>query len=279
MGLEATSIQFLESLYSQYRADPASVDHTWRGVFALAQELAGEPGSRADGGAAALLAEVVRQRGHLAAKLDPLGRDMDGDDALAPHLASSAGGQDPPERLAALYRSSFTVETAHIDDPDIRAWVREAFEAERAPLSKKELMEAHEKLVEAEEFEGFLGRKYPTKKRFGAEGAESLFPLMDRLFLAAARSGIEEIVVGPMHRGRTSLMGIIFGTPLPELFARFKGAHPFSPAPPCAADVPYHLGAEAEHDVAGRKLRVTLCPNPSHLEAVDPMVLGRVRAR
>lgn len=102
---------------------------------------------------------------------------------------------------------------------------------------------------------------------------------MDRLFRAAAASGIEEIVVGPMHRGRTSLMGIVFGTPLPELFAKFKGAHPFPVDPPCAADVPYHLGTEAKHEIDGRKLRVTLCPNPSHLEAVDPMVLGRVRAR
>ncbi|HYY84175.1 MAG TPA: 2-oxoglutarate dehydrogenase E1 component, partial [Beijerinckiaceae bacterium] len=280
MGLEATSIQFLESLYQQYRADPASVEHSWRCVFDLARELGNDDaGPAADGGAAALLAEVVRQRGHLAAALDPLGRAPGDAEAFRRCLdAAPAGGSDPG-RLAALYRSSFTVETAHIDDPEMRAWVREAFEADRAPFSREELLRTHAKLVEAEEFEAFLGRKHPTKKRFGAEGAESLFPLMDRLFRAAAHSGVEEIVAGPMHRGRTNLMANVFGKPLPQVFAEFKGAHPFPADPPCAADVPYHLGAEAEHEVEGRRLRVTLCPNPSHLEAVDPMVLGRVRAR
>jgi 2-oxoglutarate dehydrogenase E1 component len=227
----------------------------------------------------ALLAETVRQRGHLGAKLDPLGRSQDDDRAFERNLAIAHEARHAPDSLSSLYRSSLTIETAHIDDPEMRAWAHEAFERERPPLSRAELLKIYDKLVQAEVFEGFLGRKYPTKKRFGAEGAESLFPLMDRLFRAAAISGAEEIVVGPMHRGRTSLMGVIFGLPLPELMAKFKGAHPFPADTRVAADVPYHLGAEAELEFEGRKLRITLCPNPSHLEAVDPMVLGRVRAR
>ncbi|HEY0441131.1 MAG TPA: thiamine pyrophosphate-dependent enzyme, partial [Xanthobacteraceae bacterium] len=281
-GLAGSSIAYLEDLYRRYQTDPASVEASWRCAFDLARALSEPEGLRREGNgvgaSAAALVELVRQRGHLGARLDPLGRDTGGD-AFERNLAAAVEPRHSAEHLTSLYRSSLTVETAHIDDPEMRAWVRDAFEAERAPLPRGELLRAHQRLVEAAEFEGFLARKHPTKKRFGAEGAESLFPLMDRLFRAAAQSGVDEIVVGPMHRGRTSLMGIIFGTPLPELFAKFKGAHPFPADPPRAADVPYHLGTEAELAIDGRKLRVTLCPNPSHLEAVDPMVLGRVRAR
>ena len=280
-GLAATSVAFLEDLYRRYEADPTSVDESWRRVFDLARALSETSGGHENGAGmpATLLTELVRQRGHLAARLDPLGRETDGAEALERNLAAAAQAPASAESLLSLYRSSLTIETAHIDDADMRAWALAAFEAERSPLSREELLRVHGKLVQAEEFEGFLGRKHPTKKRFGAEGAESLFPLLDRLFRAASATGVEEIVVGPMHRGRTSLMGIIFGTPLPELFAKFNGAHPFPADPPCAADVPYHLGTDTEREADGRKLRVTLCPNPSHLEAVDPMVLGRVRAR
>jgi 2-oxoglutarate dehydrogenase E1 component len=275
-GLTATSLAFLEDVYLRYEADPDSVDRSWRCAFDLARALSQSPGSEQP---ASLFAEVVRQRGHLIARLDPLGLDTGDAEAFERNLAALLEPPHSPERLKSLYQSTFTVETAHIDDATMRGWVRDAFEAERKPLSPDELLRIHEKLVQGEEFEGFLGRKYPTKKRFGAEGAESIFPLMDRLFRAASACGVEEIVVGPMHRGRSSLMGIVFGTPLPELFAKFKGAHPFPADPARAADVPYHLGTEAEFEIEGRRLRVTLCPNPSHLEAVDPMVLGRVRAR
>jgi len=281
-GLIGTSVSFLEDLYRRYEADPMSVDASWRGAFDLARALSQH--DRADGqpnGGAprALLAEIVRQRGHLGARLDPLGLSRDQDNAFERNLASAGEARHAPESLSSLYRSSLTIETAHIDDPEMRVWAHETFERNRAPLSCADLLKTHAKLVQAELFEGFLGRKFPTKKRFGAEGAESLFSLIDRLLYAATLSGVEEVIVGPMHRGRTSLMGIIFGLPLPELMAKFKGAHPFPADAWVAADVPYHLGAEAECAIEGRKLRVTLCPNPSHLEAVDPMVLGRVRAR
>jgi 2-oxoglutarate dehydrogenase E1 component len=282
-GFIGTSVSFLEDLYQRYEADPMSVDASWRGAFDLARALSQHDGGQSQpngaGAPMALLAEIIRQRGHLGAALDPLGRGGEDDQMLERNLAIGHDAERTLAPLSRLYRSSLTIETAHIDDSEMRAWAHAAFERERMPLSRAELLTTYEKLVQAEIFEGFLGRKYPTKKRFGAEGAEALFPLMDRLFRAAALGGVEEVVVGPMHRGRTSLMAIIFGLPLPELMAKFKGAHPFPADARVAADVPYHLGAEAEHEFEGRKLRVTLCPNPSHLEAVDPMVLGRVRAR
>jgi 2-oxoglutarate dehydrogenase E1 component len=282
-GVSATSIAYLENLYRRYEADPSSVDYSWRCAFDLARALSQHPASdqpaNGDGISASVVSEIIRQRGHLGARLDPLGRDARDTEALEQNLAAVSDGVHSPERLRSLYQSNVTVETAHIDDAKMRTWVRDAFEGGGNTLGRDDLLGIHEKLVQAEEFEGFIGRKYPTKKRFGAEGAESIFVLMDRLLRKASANGVDEVVIGPMHRGRTSLMGIIFGTPLPELFAKFKGAHPFPVDPLWTADVPYHLGSEAEYEIEGRKLRVTLCPNPSHLEAVDPMVLGRVRAR
>jgi 2-oxoglutarate dehydrogenase E1 component len=281
-GVFATSVTYLEEIYRRYEANPSSVDDSWRCAFDLARALSQNQVSDRPANVAAtatsLIAEIVRQRGHLGARLDPLGFDGDAK-AFEGNLAVTLESGRSPSDLKRLYQSSLTVETAHIDDAEMRTWIRDAFEVDKVPPARDDLLRIHRRLVQAEELEGFIGRKYPTKKRFGAEGAESVFVLLDRLLRAASANGIDEVIVGPMHRGRTSLMGIIFGTPLPELFAKFKGAHPFPVDPSRAADVPYHLGAEAEHEIEGRKMRVTLCPNPSHLEAVNPMVLGRVRAR
>ncbi len=134
-------------------------------------------------------------------------------------------------------------------------------------------------LIAAEEFDNFLAVKWPTKKRFGGEGADALAPLLHRLIEKAAGAGVTDIVIGPMHRGRLNLMANVFGEPLVELIAKFKGAHPFPGANGLAADVPYHLGFEGKvATAAGPKSRSSVVPNPSHLEAVNPVVLGRVRA-
>lgn len=281
-GLVGTSIEYFEALYRRYEADPMSVEISWRCAFDMAQILAGRDGQKSSNERdrpVSIIAEIIRQRGHLDAKLDPLALRNSGVAALAANLSTSSIADDMSRQLVDQYCGSFTVETAHIDSGEIRAWVQQVFEEQRRPLPAEEKIQAYRKLVQVDEFERFLGKKYPTKKRFGAEGAEAMFPMVDRIFREAAKCGVDEIVVGPMHRGRTSLMGILFGTPLPELFAKFKGAHPFSADAYCAGDVPYHLGAETEILVDGHKIQITLCPNPSHLEAVNPMVAGRVRAR
>ena len=287
-GLAATSIAYLEDLYGRYQTDPASVDHSWRCAFDLARELAGEGKQTGSNGAqlptspeSSLVLEIVRQRGHLGARLDPLGQAWNGADAFDANLAAAGVSEasGAAQALAVLYRSTMTVETAHIDDPVVRSWMVEAFEANRATTSSDDLRRALHRLIEAEEFEAFLARKYPTKKRFGAEGSETLIALSDRLLGAAASHGVADVVVGGMHRGRLNLMANVFNKPLVQLFAEFKGLHPFAADPPRAGDVPYHLGVDHELDIDGHKLHVTFVPNPSHLEAIDPVVLGRVRAR
>jgi 2-oxoglutarate dehydrogenase E1 component len=133
-------------------------------------------------------------------------------------------------------------------------------------------------LVEADEFERFLGRKFPTKKRFGAEGAEAVVPMLRRLLAQAAATGVTHVVIGSMHRGRLNLMATVLGKSTLRMLAEIKGMHPFAADLPRAGDVPYHLGVETTLTFGGRALRVSLLPNPSHLEAIDPVALGRARA-
>ena len=283
-GLSGTSIGYLKDLYRRYEDDPSSVDYSWRCVFDLARELSESDGwpvaGKNDGAAlATMLAELVRQRGHLQAKLDPLGRDTVISATPEIHLRQKPGTVEGAERLAELYGSSITIETAHIDDPVLRNWVTDAFEALPQRVADEDARRALERLIEADEFEAFMSRKHPTKKRFGAEGGEAFVALVDRLLFAASRSGVDEVVVAGMHRGRLNLMANVFGKPLVQLFAELDGVHPFLADPPCVGDVPYHLGFDGQLEVGTRKLRVTVAPHPSHLEAIDPVVIGRVRAR
>ncbi|WP_165694100.1 2-oxoglutarate dehydrogenase E1 component [Teichococcus deserti] len=254
------SYQYLAAQQAAFARDPASVEPGWRVLLQVLEELdAGIPQGVPTGHGAL---EEWRARGHLRAWLDP----------LSPRPAPAA---DPLENC---YTSSLAVETAHIDDAARRAWLVAAVEqgAGLPPLADpRALLGA---LVEAQEFEAFLALKFPTKKRFGAEGAEALLPLLKRLLEQAAAAGVTRAVIGTMHRGRLSIMANLLGRSLARMLAEIKGAHPFPADAPRAGDVPYHLGDDIEISFNGRAIRVTLLANPSHLEAVDPLVLGRARA-
>ncbi|WP_159997602.1 2-oxoglutarate dehydrogenase E1 component [Roseomonas sp. 18066] len=254
--LGSMSYQYLATQQAAYARDPASVEPGWRVLLQVLEEL--EAGVPPGDGAS----EEWRARGHLRAWLDP----------LSPRPAPAI---DPLEHC---YTSSLAVESAHIDDADRRAWLRAAVEQGAGlppPADPCALLEA---LVEAQEFEAFLALKFPTKKRFGAEGAEALLPLLRRLLQQAAAAGVTRAVIGTMHRGRLSIMANLLGRSLARMLAEIKGAHPFPADAPRAGDVPYHLGDDVELSFGGRAIRVTLLANPSHLEAVDPLVLGRARA-
>nr|WP_144019410.1 thiamine pyrophosphate-dependent enzyme [Azospirillum baldaniorum] len=274
--LNAAGAAYLEALQERFREDPASVDVSWRAVFQILDELGAVPAGAPVGGPAGdptvpLRQEAIRQRGHAAAALDPLGR------AAPP--ASSESEDAQTARLRRLYQGTLTLETAHIDDPALRSWLRDAYEGAETVPPAEARRRALALLTAAEEFERLLGVRYPTKKRFGAEGMETLIPLLDRILAAAAAAGVTEVQVGTMHRGRLSLMANALGKPLVELFAGIKGMHPFLADPPVPADVPYHMGVESNLSFGERSLALTLSPNPSHLEAINPVTLGRARAR
>ncbi|RVU21213.1 2-oxoglutarate dehydrogenase E1 component [Methylobacterium oryzihabitans] len=254
--LSSVSYAYLDAMQRAFDADPQSVEPGWRVVFEVLAET-GSPGADLRTGQDALW----RDRGHLQAQLDP----------LAPRTAT----HDP---LQAVYAGTLAIESAHIDDESRRSWLRSAVETGAglpAPETPHRLLAD---LIAAEEFEAFLAKKFPTKKRFGAEGAEAIVPLLRRVLTRAANEGVTRAIIGTMHRGRLSLMHNVLGRPFARLIAEIKGAHPFPADAARPADVPYHLGYETELMLDGRTISVSLLANPSHLEAVDPVVLGRARA-
>ncbi|WP_431280773.1 2-oxoglutarate dehydrogenase E1 component [Humitalea sp. 24SJ18S-53] len=252
--LSGISLQYLDAMQAAFDRDPGSVEPGWRVIFQVLAEM--DARRPADTGA------EWRDRGHLTASLDP----------LAP------GATPPADPIQALYTGTLAVESAHIDDAARSAWLRAAVEQDAGLPAPAAPMAVLAELIEAEEFENFLGRKFPTKKRFGAEGAEALIPLLRRVLANAAAQGVTRAVIGTMHRGRLSIVANVLGRSLARMIGEVKGAHPFPADAPRAGDVPYHLGLEADLILDGHPIRVTLLSNPSHLEAVDPLVLGRARA-
>ncbi|MBV9566992.1 MAG: 2-oxoglutarate dehydrogenase E1 component [Hyphomicrobiales bacterium] len=288
--LAAASADYLEALQALFRKDPNALDPGWRAVFQLLEELSPAP-SLHNHETQSLACAYYRQ-GHLFADLDPLrlmdaasrspnGMPMETQAVGAALLAmeqSSRGIPPDAETLHRLFAGTLAIETAHIDDARLRSWLVEAFERTSEVPSPAARRAALRQMVASEQFEAFLAVKWPTKKRFGGEGAETLAPLMHRLIEKAASAGVTHIVIGPMHRGRLNLMANVYGEPLVELLAKFKGTHPFPGANGLAADVPYHQGFEGKVATGAGEVTITVIPNPSHLEAVNPVVLGRVRA-
>ncbi len=295
--------EYVESLYRQYKAEPASVDERWALVFAGyefasqngAAVAAAEPAPRV-----ADLVEAYRNFGHLIADLDPLGHsprshpflDLEkfgfGADDLARIVSSGAfcGLTEAPlaELLQALretYCGTLGVEVLDIRDKEQRDWLESRMEGarNRPELSAEERVRVLERLIAAETFEQFLHTKYVGQKRFSLEGGEALIPLLDTLVEESGACGVEEIVMGMPHRGRLNVLAHILWKPYEMILAEFEGV--FLPAGIQGdGDVKYHLGYSRDHvSRAGRKIHLSLCSNPSHLEAIDPVVEGIVRAK
>jgi 2-oxoglutarate dehydrogenase E1 component len=168
----------------------------------------------------------------------------------------------------------------HIQELERRNWIQSEIESGRflAPLSSTEKLKIYQELLEAENFERFLQVKYVGTKRFGLEGGEALVPALEESIKQAASFGVEEIVIGMAHRGRLNVLTNVMRKSYTSLFSQFQG----SPAHPeyvqGSGDVKYHLGASADRQINGKKIHLSLTPNPSHLEAVNPVVVGKVRA-
>src|SRR5687768_17221586 len=183
--------------------------------------------------------------------------------------------------LQRAYCGKVGIEYRHIQSKEEKLWIREQIRRQFVnpePISveiKKQLLW---KLISAEQFERFLHTKYLGQKRFSLEGCETIIPLLDQLIEGGAIRGVEDITLGMAHRGRLNVLANVIGKFCERIFASFEGSvHPSFPAD--EGDVKYHQGAVGERETAGRKVQLTLSPNPSHLEAVDPIVEGMVRAR
>jgi 2-oxoglutarate decarboxylase len=245
------------------------------------------------------LINMYRVRGHLIAHLDPL-------DAEPPHIhpeldpltygltiwdlprqfvADGLAGRDVAtldEILHVLrdaYCRTLAIEYMHIQDPEQKRWIQQHVEGQPTTLNLEEQRHILGRLNAAEVFERFLHTRYVGQKRFGLEGAESTIVLLDALLDAAAGSGVAEVVMGMAHRGRLNVLANIVGKSYREIFEEFEGnLDPESVQG--SGDVKYHKGARGVfHGSAGEELPITLASNPSHLEAVDPVVEGMTRAK
>jgi 2-oxoglutarate decarboxylase len=254
--------------------------------------------------AAMALVRAYRSFGHLAARLDPLGSEPVGDPALDPvplGLTPEAMERVPADllridvpgvtlaealpALRATYCGSIAYEVEHIASHDERVWLRQAIEsgAHRAPLSPEAQRALLDRLTLVEGLERFLHKAYLGQKRFSIEGLDTMVPMLDQLLAGAGASGAQDVVIGMAHRGRLNVLAHIVGVSYEAILAEFEAGRGGSDAlvPKGGLDdVKYHLGAHGTFTTPdGKPLRVTLSPNPSHLEAVNPVVEGHARAQ
>ena len=250
---------------------------------------------------ALMIIRAYRIRGHLAADLDPLGMteradhpeldpksygftdsDMDRpifiDNVLGLEIATMRQIIDIVKRT---YCGTFALQYMHISDPEQSAWLKERIEGygKEIHFTREGRKAILNKLVEAEGFEKFLHVKYMGTKRFGLDGGESLIPAMEQIVKRGGALGVKEIVIGMPHRGRLSVLANVMGKPFRAIFNEFQGGS-FKPEDvDGSGDVKYHLGASSDREFDGNKVHLSLTANPSHLEAVNPVVLGKVRAK
>src|SRR5271155_466640 len=213
--------------------------------------------------------EAFRRWGYLEANLDPLGL------LRLPAVPELEGATDEHQAARGFYCGTIGVEFAHIQDAARRRWIEERMEAPSAAPDRARLLE---RLVSAELFEQFIQSRYPGAKRFSLEGSTSLIPLLDELLEVAAVHGGEHAIIGMSHRGRLNVILHTVGRQAAEIFAGFEDVDPRSVLG--AGDVKYHRGATGEYRARnGREMHIHLVSNPSHLEFVDPVVMGRAYAK
>jgi 2-oxoglutarate dehydrogenase E1 component len=250
---------------------------------------------------ALMLIRAYRVRGHMEADLDPLGlkpikphADLDpatygfsDADMDRPIFVNNVFGLETATlrqivaRVRATYCGKIGVEYMHIQDPAQRAWIQDRIESvlNQTEFSEKGKRAILDRLTAAEVFEHFLDRKYTGTKRFGLDGGETLIPAMEQILKRGVQLGISEVVLGMTHRGRLNVLANFMGKPFAAIFSEFQG----NPANPedvqGSADVKYHLGTSSDREFDGKIVHLSLTANPSHLEAADTVVLGKVRAK
>jgi 2-oxoglutarate dehydrogenase E1 component len=334
-ALGAGNAPYVESLYEQFLADPASVESKWRDYFRSlgASAVAGDtahgpirdalarraytavarssaaPAERAQAsdasakqGAVSRLVQVYSNRGHLLADIDPLGMmqrpvpevlelkhfglseaDLDTvfytgarTDAIAPRMKL----RDMIAQLRQIYCGTIGAEFAHVSDSTERLWLQNRFQEGRVQhrfaIEERKTFLRH--LTAAEGLERYLATKYPAQKRFSLEGGDALIPLLDDLIQQGGMRGVEEFVIGMAHRGRLNVLVNVVGKSPQTLFSEFEGHYDVNHMQG-SGDVKYHKGFSTDIRTPAGNVHVALAFNPSHLEVVNPVVEGSVRAR
>ncbi|HVZ21032.1 MAG TPA: 2-oxoglutarate dehydrogenase E1 component [Vicinamibacterales bacterium] len=301
---------YVLELYERYRQNPDSVDPATRRVFEswVPVDAAAPAGGQAPAAdihaivGAANLAESIRRYGHLAATVDPLGSAPIGDPSLSPRAhgitdddlrrlpaalvggpvaEASSNAYEAIEKLRRIYCSTTGFDIAHVFVPEERVWLRHAAESGRflPPMDPKTATALLDRITQVEVFERFLHRTFPGKTRFSVEGVDMLVPILDEILCGVAENGTRHAVIGMAHRGRLNVLTHILQKPYAQILAEFKdpiAARTWRIDLGWMGDVKYHAGART---AAPRgHMHVVMPPNPSHLEAVDPVVVGMARA-
>jgi 2-oxoglutarate dehydrogenase E1 component len=313
---------YLERLYEAYQRDPSSVEPRWREYFSgiappgsdtvqgaprpavadLGYRSAQPAGDNAKQAAVSRLIQIWVNRGHLVAKLDPLGLmqrpwprvlsleyfGLSQADLDVEFVTGSRGAAIPQRMklrdilamLEHIYGGTIGAEFAHVSDSDERLWLQDQFQSGRMlhRFNAEERRNILWQLTAAEGLERYLHTKYVGQKRFSLEGGEALIPLLDDLIQRSGMAGVEEGIVGMAHRGRLNVLVNLLGKSPSVMFSEFEGKYE-SNAMHGSGDVKYHKGFSADLRTPAGNVHVVLAFNPSHLEVVDPVVEGSVRAR
>ena len=302
---------YVLELYERYRQDPHSVDPETRRTFESWTRPSEQPAGEATrtGGVdirkivgAANLADGIRRYGHLAAQIDPLGSAPVGDPSLSPGAhgltdddlrqlpaslvdgpvtAASRNAYEAIEKLRRIYCSTTGFDYAHVFVPEEREWLRHAAESGRflPPMDGDSVEAVLDRITQVEVFERFLHRTFPGKTRFSLEGLDMLVPILDEIICGAAEHGARHAVLAMAHRGRLNVLAHVLDKSYAQILAEFKdpvAARSLRTDLGWMGDVKYHAGARTA--APSGQMYITMPPNPSHLEAVDPVAVGMARA-
>ena len=290
--------EWMDEGSAQGAASPATAPPPQAGVMPSADAIRN---ATKDTIRALMLIRAYRVRGHLIAKFDPLGLEgrVEHPELDPRHYGFTDADMDRPifidhvlglematlrEILAIVketYCGSIGVEFMHIQEPDVKAWIQRRIEGIRnqTDFTIKGKRAILERLIEGEGFEKFLNVKYTGTKRFGLDGGESAVPALEQIIKRGGQLGIKEIVIGMPHRGRLNVLANVMRKPYQAIFSEFKGGSANPDDIEGSGDVKYHLGTSSDRVFDGEPVHLSLTANPSHLEAVNPVVLGKVRAK
>jgi 2-oxoglutarate dehydrogenase E1 component len=309
-AVNAGNVEFIEQQYAAWQRDKSSVDPQWAYFFAgfelaaktppisaaATAELAKPPGKVVQ---ISHLIHSFREAGHLIANLDPLGHNLahhpmlelaefNIDQSNLAQVVTAEGFRgdlrlpvgELVQQLKQTYCGTFAIEFMDINDAEQRAWLIDRMEPalNRPALDAADRKFILERLIAVEEFEQFLQRRFPTVKRFSNEGGDALIPLLDALVERGAGLGMDELVIGMAHRGRLNVLVHILHKPYEMMMSEIIGRPAVKT--PGDGDVKYHLGYATDHATrAGQRVHLSLVANPSHLEIIDPIVVGMARAK
>lgn len=250
---------------------------------------------------ALMMIRTFRVRGHLIANLDPLGLEkrmghpevdpatyhFGPEDYDRPIFIDNVLGfewaslRQILDRLRSTYCGTVGIEFMHIQDPDQKAWIQERLEniSDEDRITDVKRLQLLKDLIRADAFEHFLHVKFSGEKRFGLEGGESLIPALESILAKVVSQDVKSVVFGTAHRGRLNILANILGKPMHSIFAKFNHSKNSSGLKYGSGDVKYHLGFSGDREIEGRPVHLSLTSNPSHLEAINPVVLGKVRAQ